>query len=213
MPLKEAIMPLLRDVDEVAALTRSVNTVVLAGSPRADNNIPRGYNTDVAGIVTAVAETGLTDIESATVLGAGATARSAVVAAKRLSARSLHISARRPEALQQLAEIATLAGFQDVSKVPWSDARSTLDSDLVISTVPKGGADWLAADGPVGRGTLLDVVYDPWPTPLAAHWVGPVVPGLAMLLWQAVVQIRMWADFDPNVEAMRAALGLTPPAR
>lgn len=212
MPLKEAVIPLLTDIDDVGRLTRSVNTVILPGSPEAGNRTPRGYNTDVAGIVTAIAETGTTSAHTATVLGAGATARSAVVAAARLSARRLQVSARRRDAMEDLAQLARTAGFTSVELVDWQQAQECLGSDVVISTVPKGAVDWLAADASGSTGTLLDVVYDPWPTPLATSWAGPVVPGLAMLLWQAVVQIRLWGGFEPDVEAMRAAVGLTPPA-
>ena len=40
---------------------------------------------------------------------------------------------------------------------------------------------------------LLDVAYDPWPSRLAAAWQeagGTVVPGLEMLIYQAVEQVR-----------------------
>lgn len=211
MPLKEAVIDHLADLDEVARLTRSVNTVILPGSPQAGAVTPRGYNTDVAGIVTAVAEAGTTSVGNATILGAGATARSAIVAARRLSAQSLRLCARRPEAMEPLAALAREVGYTEVHTDTWDAAADHLDSDLVISTVPKGAADVLAHTTSPTNGTLLDVVYDPWPTPLAAVWEGKVVPGLAMLLWQAVVQIRLWGDFEPNINAMRAAVGLQAP--
>ena len=61
------------------------------------------------------------------------------------------------------------------------------------------------ADAPV----VFDVVYDPWPTPLAAAAQADgrlVVGGLDLLLWQAVDQVRaMTGRFDVPVAAMRAA--------
>jgi shikimate dehydrogenase len=50
MPLKRAVLPLLDTVDPVAAGTGGANTVVLAAGQR------HGYNTDVAGMVAALAE-------------------------------------------------------------------------------------------------------------------------------------------------------------
>ena len=56
---------------------------------------------------------------------------------------------------------------------------------------------------------VFDVVYDPWPTPLAAAAAADgrvVVGGLDLLLWQAVDQVRaMTGRFDVPVDAMRAA--------
>ncbi|XQN46461.1 serine protease, partial [Glutamicibacter creatinolyticus] len=44
--------------------------------------------------------------------------------------------------------------------------------------------------------TLLDVAYDPWPSALAAAWRGPVINGLAMLVHQAVEQVRLFTGLD-----------------
>jgi shikimate dehydrogenase len=68
---------------------------------------------------------------------------------------------------------------------------------VVISTLPPRAADGMAAElEALGRrtdGVLLDVAYDPWPSKIAAAWHaggGTVVPGLEMLLYQAVEQVR-----------------------
>ena len=53
MPLKRAVLPLLDRTDPVAAATGGANTVVFSGGAR------HGYNTDVAGLVAALAEAGL----------------------------------------------------------------------------------------------------------------------------------------------------------
>ena len=90
---------------------------------------------------------------------------------------------------------------------------------------PAGAADSLAAtvrniadgagDSPTSdsgiRPTLLDVVYDPWPTPLAMAWQaagGVVVPGLAMLLHQAAAQVELMTGVGADLTAMRSAVGL-----
>ncbi|HEU0101157.1 MAG TPA: shikimate dehydrogenase, partial [Mycobacteriales bacterium] len=74
MPLKQTVLPLLDDVSELAAATGVANTMVLDGRGR------HGDNTDVAGIVVALREAGVTRVQRAVVLGAGATAVSALAA-------------------------------------------------------------------------------------------------------------------------------------
>ena len=89
------------------------------------------------------------------------------------------------------------------------DDLTPVGADVVVSTVPAEAqsAALLAAvaDAPV----VFDVVYDPWPTPLAAAARADgrlVVGGLDLLLWQAVDQVRaMTGRFDVPVAAMRAA--------
>ncbi|HVT70103.1 MAG TPA: shikimate dehydrogenase, partial [Trebonia sp.] len=75
MPLKRAVLPLLDHVDHLAAATGGANTVVFRPEGR------YGYNTDVRGIVGALAEAGAAVVDSVTILGAGATACSALAAA------------------------------------------------------------------------------------------------------------------------------------
>src|SRR6218665_2195407 len=75
--------------------------------------------------------------------------------------------------------------------------------EVVISTVP-GDAQLGVIPHPhlVTAATLLDVTYAPWPTPLAAQWQaggGEIVPGRAMLLHQAVAQVRIFLHGDAGV--------------
>ena len=230
MPLKTAAIALLPELSATAAATSSVNTVVFpsapgaAGSSAAAQGLAVGHNTDVDGIVAAVlaASPSATATTVATVLGAGATARSAVVAAAELGAGVVEVYARRSSAADDLASWAAGIGIQ-VRPGPWSRVADGLRRSLVISTVPSGAADALAASvGSSGGGdlrsfdgqshhTLLDVVYDPWPTPLAMAWQaagGVVVPGLAMLLHQAAVQVELMTGVAADLTAMRNAVGL-----
>ena len=110
----------------------------------------------------------------------------------------------------ELLPAATALGLTIVG-VDWADAPATFDADAVISTVPKGAADHLAAQVSWRRGTVLfDAIYDPWPTPLAAAASAngvPVVSGLDLLLAQALGQFEHFTGVIPAPEeAMRAAL-------
>jgi shikimate dehydrogenase len=206
MPLKEVVIPLLDDLDAVARATGSVNTVVL------DDQGRHGWNTDVAGIEAALAERGA-GTGTATVLGAGATARSAVAALAGRGTAEVVLVARRPEAADDAVATGERLGAL-VEVRPWDAAAGSLGADVVVSTVPKGVADPLATLVPAGGalGTLLDVVYDPWPTPLARAWAqagGEVASGLDMLLHQAVRQVELMTGAVVTADArddMRRAL-------
>jgi shikimate dehydrogenase len=201
MPLKNDVLPLLDDIDPVAVATGAVNTVVLADGAR------RGYNTDVDGIVVTLDEQGAGHGASV-VLGAGATARSAVAALAARGTVGVTAYARRPEATDGLRETAAAVGV-GLEVRPWAEAAAGLTADVVVSTAPKGAADALVPDVPDAPGVLLDVVYDPWPTALAAAWQargGQVASGLDLLLHQAVRQVRLMTGRDPSAERMRAAL-------
>lgn len=194
MPLKQAVLPLLDDVAPLAASVAAANTVVLREGRRT------GHNTDVHGIVAALAEAGVTSVSRAVVLGGGATARSALAALAELGERAPRLAARsaRPETLAAAARLGVTPTL-----VPLS--ASLDDADLVISTLPAGAADPLApavADVPA----LLDVVYDPWPTPLAAACRGVVVGGHRMLLHQAARQVELMTGRPAPLAAMAAVL-------
>src|ERR1035441_6742379 len=64
MPLKRAVLPLLDETEPLAAEAGGANPVVFAGGAR------RGYNTDVPGMVTALAQAGAPAAGSAMILGA-----------------------------------------------------------------------------------------------------------------------------------------------
>ncbi len=93
--------------------------------------------------------------------------------------------------------------------VRWIELGATLvDVDVVVSTIP---ADVAAqhADTVAATPLLLDAIYDPWPTPLAAAVEaagGRVISGLQMLLHQAFAQVEQFTGLPAPTEAMRAAL-------
>jgi shikimate dehydrogenase len=205
MPLKAAVLPLLDSVDPLAHRAGAANTVVLRSGRK------EGLNTDVPGLVAALAERGIGPGERAVVLGAGATARSALVALADSGWPAATVYARRPERAAELAEAVVGSGLV-LEVLAWEQARLGLAADLVVSTVPAGGTDGLAADLPAHPGALFDVVYAPWPTALAGSWLGAggrVVSGLDLLVHQAARQVvamtRTLVAVDELVAVMRPA--------
>ncbi|WP_214467041.1 shikimate dehydrogenase [Microbacterium flavescens] len=208
MPLKGVAHAAAGGLDRRAELTGAVNTLLLDGSG------PRGFNTDVGGLVRALADEHITRVDEARIVGAGATATSALVALSELGARRVDVVARRPEAVTRLAELGRRLHI-DVTTTPF-EASARPSVPVTIATLPgdapvaDAAADALATSG----GLLFDVVYGQWPTTLSAAWqrVGaPAVPGLGMLLHQAVLQVRIFATGDveaplPDEEAAIAAM-------
>lgn len=202
MPLKRAVLPLLAEVSSMAELVGAANTVVFG----ADGAI--GHNTDVRGIVEALRGIGARP-GPAVVLGAGATAASAIAALVDLGCREMVVHARRPDAT---AELVALADRLDVTLVVsgWPVRLPGRDeASVVVCTVPSSAGASLLGAVPSKPGALLDVSYAPWPPPLLAAWRaagGAAVGGDEMLLHQAVGQVRLMTGCSPTVELMRAAL-------
>jgi len=206
MPLKRTVLPLLDHVDHLAAATGGANTVVFRPEGR------YGYNTDVQGIVDALTEAGAPTPATVTILGAGATACSALAAVGELGAAGADVIVRDPSRASGLLTTADRLGLKARLR-PWADLADDDAAlpDLLISTVPAGAADDYSERIRLTRHAppaLLDVVYHPWPTPLAqaAAAAGSVVAsGYAMLLHQAAAQVELMTGKPAPLEAMRAA--------
>jgi shikimate dehydrogenase len=203
MPLKRAVIPLLDEISDTAASVEAVNTVTFGPGLHA-----RGDNTDIPGMVAALAERGVERVESAAVLGAGATASSALAALSAVCTGPVTAYVRSGARAAEMRGWGERLGV-DVRTAPWDEAAAAFDAQLVIATTPAGAADELAERVPARPGALFEVLYDPWPTPLAAAWSaqgGQVVSGLDLLVHQAVIQVRlMTGRSEVPLAAMRAA--------
>ena len=203
MPLKREAMPLLTSRDSWADLAGAANTLLL------DRDGVHGLNTDVPGAIAALREATPAALDRAVVLGGGATATSVLLALADLGCAHAVLAVRDParaeETLEAVGRHARAPAVETVLLADLTDVRA----DVVVSTVPAEAqtAEVLAAVA--GVPVVFDVVYDPWPTPLAAAAIAggrTLVGGLDLLLWQAVDQVRaMTGRFDLPVAAMRAA--------
>jgi shikimate dehydrogenase len=209
MPLKRAVLGLLARPEQLALDVGAANTVVFRDGVR------HGHNTDVPGMISALTEAGLPGPGSAVpparvlILGAGATACSALAAVRGLGTRQVTVAVRDTQraagllaAAGRLGIAVTLTSFDVPGDAAW---------DVLISTAPAGAADMYAErilSGTLLPACVLDVVYHPWPTPLAvaAHKCGAAVAGgFDLLLHQAAGQVSLMTGRAAPVEAMRAA--------
>ncbi|TNM64491.1 shikimate dehydrogenase [Streptomyces sp. NP160] len=215
MPLKQAVLPLLSQTSDLALAVGAVNTLLpVPGRP----GTWRGENTDVHGVVAALAEVGVRRASTAVVLGGGATAASALAALAQLGVDEPVVLVRSVERARTLVGVGARLGVGVVLR-PWGDpaeaAGLLAECDAVVSTAPAGAADAVAAalaetasGVPAPGGALLDVVYAPWPTALARAWAaagGAVVGGFSMLVHQAERQVELMTGCTAPLEVMRAA--------
>lgn len=207
MPLKRAVLPLLDHLEPLAAQVGAANTVVFTGGLR------HGHNTDVPGMIAALAEAAAPVLPPAPapvlILGGGATACSALAAVHGLGAEEAAVAVRDPARAGDLLAAADRLGMK-ITLTPFGEYPDPAP-DLLISTVPSGAADAYAqriAGRALAPQRLLDVVYHPWPTPLAtaAQQAGVAVAGgFALLLHQAAGQVELMTGAPAPLEAMRAA--------
>lgn len=203
MPLKRAVIPLLDAVNDTAASVEAVNTVVFTEDGRR-----LGDNTDIPGIVAALHEQGVDKVPAAAILGAGC---HRLLRAGR-TRTDLHRRGHRVRALPRPGGRDAAVGRAARCRGPHgrlvAGGRGT-GRPLVIATTPVSATDELAPAVPAAPGTLFDVLYDPWPTALAAVWSargGALVGGLDLLVHQAVLQVEQMTGRAPGpLAAMRAA--------
>ena len=166
-------------------------------------------NTDVDGLIGALRAAGAPPVKSALILGGGGTAAAVLAALSELDTVEVVIAGRRPSSTASAVAVAQALDLP-IRVVDW-DAEAVGQAgdgaDLVVSTVPAGGADQFAARlsaVPV----LFDVIYHPWPTPLAAGGIPDriTVTGLDMLLHQAFRQFELITGVSAPVLAMRDGL-------
>lgn len=206
MPGKVAALEFADERTDRAVAVGSANTLVrIDGGWRADC-------TDVDGVTGALADGGVGDLggRTAAVVGAGGTARPALVALASAGVREVTLVARSRVRADSALECGRAAGLQ-MHFATFDDPQigdAVANCAVLVNTVPAAGVQPYAAE--LGRAPfVLDAIYDPWPTPLAEAVIaagGTVIGGLEMLLNQAYEQVEQFTGLPAPREVMRAAL-------
>jgi shikimate dehydrogenase len=228
IPHKQAVMPLLDEIDPAAAAIGAVNTIVVEPGSRGAATKGRlgqggmvGYNTDWSGFLADLAALGVAVAgRDCLVLGAGGSARAIVYGLMTAGAR-IQVLARRVEQAREL--IADLeAGFLGETRLlecrslaELETAVSTTTAPLIINTTPQGmtpneiSSPW-PDDLPFPDGTFVyDLVYNPRQTKLMrqAQAAGcGAANGLGMLVQQGALAFQLWTGVMPNVAIMKAEI-------
>ncbi|MBB4684674.1 shikimate dehydrogenase [Amycolatopsis jiangsuensis] len=207
MPGKRRALDHASEVTPRAAAVGAANTLVREGDGWLADC------TDVEGVTGALRVAGgyaPAPGDHAVVLGAGGTAAAAVVGLVELGVGSAQLVVRDPARAAETLAAAERAGLP-VDVLTWSEAdfaRLADSAAVLISTVPPEAVRPHVAEL-AGVGSVLDVIYHPWPTPLAEAVTargGRLATGLDMLLHQAFGQAEHFTGRPAPRAEMRAAL-------
>lgn len=192
MPFKEAVLPLLDELDETARLIGAVNTVVN------ETGKLKGYNTDHVGARKALEFIKAQPGESVLLIGAGGVARAILFALRQLGFSQVRVSNR------DLKKVHSLNTILPCDAVPWEE-RCTVGADLLINATSVGmNSD--AQHSPIEAALLrqtravMDVVVSPMETKLIreARLLGrEFAPGYLMSLEQAIAQFQLYTGVLP----------------
>ena len=217
MPDKRAALALADERTDRAVSVGAANTLL-----RLPDGRWRADCTDVAGVTGALAAAGgyrPTPGATGLVLGAGGTAAAALAGLFELGVTDVVLVVREPARAADVEATAARIGVTlDVRRWDAMDLGAlAAKSAVVVSTVPAAAVD-PHADELAEAECLLDVIYHPWPTPLAdavRRKGGRLATGLDMLLHQAFDQVEQFtgrpAPRAAMRDALRAATGGTPP--
>jgi shikimate dehydrogenase len=206
MPLKRAVVPLLDEMSDRARQARAANTVVFEDAGEQRRLV--GHNTDIPGAAAALRERHDGPVDRAVVLGGGATAASVLLALADMGCREAVLLVRDPARTTETLE--AVGRHPTPPTVEAAVLGSAVPSaDVLVSTVPASAQTALTHLAAEAR-VVFDVVYDPWPTPLAvaaADRFVPVVSGHDLLVHQAVLQVELMTGRTVPVSVLRHALG------
>jgi shikimate dehydrogenase len=211
VPHKEAVIPLLDEIEPLAARVGAVNTILSREGKLL------GENTDVHGLVQSLSEV-CPDVAERDVLllGAGGASRGAVVALDELGVRSLTVANRRVERAQEM--IGELRdGVGRVVDLYGTELSEVLSSAGILINATSLG--WKSGDVafPVEwidllprQALVMDLTYRETPLLHAARARGlAALDGLRMLVYQGARSLELWtgqpAPFDLMMRAAEEA--------
>ena len=207
MPGKFATLEFADEVTDRARAIGSANTLVR--ETRDGKTFWRADNTDCEGISGALNELVGPEKKLGHVLliGSGGTARPALWALTQRGVDKVTVL-NRSDRSEELAPLLENTGVEADFINFERDLRDlALSVDAIISTVPAKVLETRFAE--LGHAPVLDVIYDPWPTPLATCAASNghmTVGGLVMLACQAYSQFEQFTGVDAPREEMREAL-------
>jgi shikimate dehydrogenase len=213
VPYKEAVIPLLDELDPVAEQIGAVNTLLLR-QDSAGRTVIRGCNTDWIGSNAALTAAKI-DLRRSRVLVAGAGgAAKAVGFGLALAGAEVLLTNRTEASGRKLAQWLGCE-FVALNDLPW------LTADIFINTTSAGmepDVDGIIIPPEMLNrfAAVMDIVYAPLETRLLreARAAGcRTVDGLAMLLHQGAEQFRLWTGEPAPEAAMRSALEIALRAR
>lgn len=218
VPHKEAVIPLLSEVEISAQTIGAVNTIRFQPSAASGQQSAIGYNTDTAGFLADLEHIGVAiGGRECLILGAGGSAR-AVAYGLASAGGNVRLFARRVEQARKLADdLSAHLETARLSVFSWEELEETKDIQeaLIVNTTPLGMtpevelSPWPDALLFPPKAVVYDLVYNPSETRLVAQARAAgcqATNGLGMLLRQGALAFELWTGREPDTNVMRAAL-------
>jgi shikimate dehydrogenase len=202
MPLKRTVVPLLDTSDDWVRLSGVANTLVL------DEGSKHGFNTDIPGAIAAIQERVASVPRSAVVFGGGATATSVLLALAELGCTTARVLVRDPARAEETVAVVSAHPRAPELSVDTIAGISAVEADLLVSTIPGDAQTPALLTACAGVPAVFEVIYDPWPTPLAKAVIEEgrhLVAGLDLLAHQAVGQVLRMTGHSVPVDLLREA--------
>ncbi|HTL87837.1 MAG TPA: shikimate dehydrogenase [Leptolyngbya sp.] len=215
IPHKQAIMPLLSEITEVATTIGAVNTVW-----RSDQGW-KGTNTDIVGFVAPLKTRMRSAVQAswnssiAVILGNGGAARAVVAGCAELGFAEIHVVGRNAAKLQEFARSWAL---DSLSVHPWDQLSTVLPrADLIVNTTPIGMSPNVDQSpltdqqaNQIKSGAIAyDLIYVPNPTRFlqqAQQQGAETIDGSEMLVQQGAAALEIWTRKPVPDAVMRDAL-------
>jgi shikimate dehydrogenase len=198
MPLKEEALKVADVVSDIATRISCGNTLSLS------DGVWKLTSTDVLGFDFSLKMHGLHQIDSALIIGAGATARAAAASVSQI-AKSVCVVSRNPDREPAMNQ----ASLVDVTYLPWKLTDQINTADLVINTTPDRAADFFVPSIENPKGTFFEVLYNPWPTAMSKVWSdskNQVIDGLDLLIHQGISQVEIFTGLSVDRELLYAKM-------
>ena len=208
IPHKEELVPLMDWLDPLAEKCGAVNTIYIKDGKY------YGYNTDGGGFLRALADLGVEARgKQVLLLGSGGAAKAVSAALAEAGAR-VTIANRTVQKAEELCGMApeqlSAAGFEIETL-----CKLAKDSEILVNCTSLGMegtgrdfADLSFVDALPPGAAVCDAIYAPEETALLyrARQRGlPVMNGMGMLLYQAILALERFTGETINVEQARAA--------
>jgi len=221
LPHKQAVMPFLNHISEIAQAVGAVNTIWRTETGWA------GTNTDVEGFLSPLLKLPPErspdwSQSAAVILGNGGAARAVVAGCAQLGLARIHVVGRDLDKLKAFQQSWRNSPIAALSVHLWEDLPNLLPTaTLLVNTTPIGmhphpqvsplGAEpGLTMKAGMKAGAIAyDLIYTPNPTLFlqqAAALGAMPISGLEMLVQQGAAALRLWLGQEVPVEVMRQAL-------
>ncbi len=214
VPHKQAVIPLLDELEPGAQAIGAVNTIVVS-----ENGRLTGHNTDWSGFL---ADLQAHDVSVAgrdcLLLGAGGSARAVAYGLAKSGARVYILARRVAQAEQLIGDLRPYLPPTQLTRQPLTELANvapTLTAPLIINSTPLGmtpnqtTTPW-RSDLPFPTEAIVyDLVYNPRQTRFMqqAEAAGcRAINGLGMLVQQGAKAFALWTGIEPDTAAMAAAI-------